>query len=49
MILTLKICGDSILKPIEVISKSCIESGKFPIKWKKAKVKLIENYHLIYS
>ena len=32
----LKICGDSILKPLELIFKSCIESGKFPIKWRKA-------------
>ena len=32
----LKICGDSILKPLELIFKSCIESGKFPIEWKKA-------------
>ena len=31
----LKICGDSILKPLELIFKSCIESGKFPIEWKK--------------
>ena len=34
----LKICGDSILKPLELIFKSCIESGKFPIEWKKANV-----------
>ena len=34
----LKICGESILKPLELIFKSCIESGKFPIKWKKANV-----------
>ena len=26
----LKICGDSILKPLELISKSCLENGKFP-------------------
>ena len=49
----LKICGDSILKPLELIFKSCIESGKFPIEWKKANVpvhrnnnkQLIENCH----
>ena len=34
----LKICGDSFLKPLELIFKSCIESGKFPIEWKKANV-----------
>ena len=32
----LKICDESILKPLELIFKSCIEGGKFPIKWKKA-------------
>ena len=34
----LKICGESILKPLELVFKSCIESGKFPIEWKKANV-----------
>ena len=51
----LKISGDSILKALEPISKSFIESGKFPIEWKKAnfvpvhkKIKnLIENYRPI--
>ena len=49
----LKTCSDSILKPLELIFKSCIENGKFLIKWKKANVvpvhkknnkQLIENY-----
>ena len=31
----LKICGKLILKSLELIFKSCIKSGKFPIKWKK--------------
>ena len=31
----LKICGDSILKPLELFVKSCIESGKFSVEWKK--------------
>ena len=50
---TLKICGDSILKPWELLFKSCIESGKFPIEWNKANVvsvhkkQLIENYRPI--
>ena len=35
----LKTCCESILKPFELILKSCIESGKFPIEWKKAKKK----------
>ena len=34
----LKICGDSILKPFELIFKSSIESWKFPIEWKKVNV-----------
>ena len=37
----LKICGDSILKPLELIFKSCLENGKFPIEWKKANVVLV--------
>ena len=34
----LKICGDSMLKPSELIFRSCLENGKFPIEWKKANV-----------
>ena len=34
----LKICGESISKPLEIISKSCIEKGQFPNEWKKANV-----------
>ena len=34
----LKICGDSMLKPLELIFRSCLETGKFPIEWKKANV-----------
>ena len=37
----LKIWGDSILKPLELIFKSCLENGKFPIEWKKANVVLV--------
>ena len=37
-ILMLKICGESILKSLELTLKSCIESGKFPTEWKKANV-----------
>ena len=52
----LKTCGESILKPLELMFKSCIESGKFPIEWKKANVvpvhkknnkQLKENYRSI--
>ena len=31
----LKIFGDPILKPLELILTPCLENGKFPIKWKK--------------
>ena len=34
----LKICGYSILKPLELIFKSYIESGKFTIEWEKTNV-----------
>ena len=34
----LKICGNSIYKPLQLISRSCIENGKFPYEWKKANV-----------
>ena len=52
----LKIYGDSFLKPLELIFKSCIESRKLPIEWKKANVvpvhkkynkQLIESYRPI--
>ena len=34
----IKICDDSIFKPLDLILKSCLENGKFPIEWKKANV-----------
>ena len=34
----LKICGNSIYKPLQLIFRSCIENGKFTSKWKKANV-----------
>ena len=37
-----KICSDSILKTLELIFKSCTESGKFSIEWKKANVAPVE-------
>ena len=33
-----KICDDSICKPLKLIFQSCLESGKFPSKLKKANV-----------
>ena len=51
----IKICGDSIFKPLDRILKSCLENGKFPIERKKAnavpvhekKQTAIENYRPI--
>ena len=34
----LKILGNSIYKPIQIIFRSYIESGKFPFEWKKADI-----------
>ena len=33
-----KLCDASLCKPLELIFKSCFESGKFPLEWKKANV-----------
>ena len=32
----LKICGDSIFRPLNTIFKTCLRMGKFPLEWKKA-------------
>ena len=34
----LKMCGTLICKPLKIIFKSCLESGIFPLEWKKAYV-----------
>ena len=34
----IKICDASICKPSKIISRSCLENGKFPTEWKKANV-----------
>ena len=50
----LKLCGDSICKPLELIFKTCLRNGRFPLEWKKANVvpihkkgdkQTIKNYH----
>ena len=33
-----KLCDASLCKTFELIFKSCLESGKFPLEWKKANV-----------
>ena len=37
----LKICGNSLDKPLQLIFQSCIENGKFPSELKKANVLLV--------
>ena len=32
-----KVCDDSICKPLKLIFKSCLESGQFPSEWRKIK------------
>ena len=39
----LKLCGDSVLPPLKLILKSCLESGIFPLKGKKTNVILVHN------
>ena len=34
----LKICGNAIYKPLQLIFRSCIENWKFPSEWKKPNV-----------
>ena len=55
-ILLLKICSESISKPLEIIFKSFIEKVQFPLEWKKANVvplqkksdkKVSKNYRLV--
>ena len=34
----IKLCGNSICKPLSIIFKDCLSEGKFPHEWKKANV-----------
>ena len=34
----IKLCGNSICKPLSIIFKDCLSGGKFPHEWKKANV-----------
>ena len=52
----LKICDESICKPLSIIFRSCLENRKFPSEWKKANVvpafkknnkQELKNYRLI--
>ena len=49
----LKICDSSIVKPLPIIFKDCLQSGSFPNNWKKSNVvpvdkkgdkQLLQNY-----
>ena len=51
-----KLCGESIYKPLNLIFKSCLETDQFPSDWKKANVvpvfkkgdkQLLKNYRPI--
>ena len=37
----LKLCGESIYKPLNLIFKSCLKTGQFPSEWKKSNVVLV--------
>ena len=52
----LKLCGESIYKPLNLIFKSCLETDQFSSDWKKANVvpvfkkdekQLLKNHRLI--
>ena len=47
----IKLCGNSICKPLSIIFKDCLSEGEFPREWKKANVvpvhKSLENYRPI--
>ena len=34
----IKLCGNSICKPLSIFFKDCLSEGKFPHEWKKANV-----------
>ena len=39
----IKICGKSICKPLQLIFNQCIDTGYFPLEWKKANIVPINN------
>ena len=39
----LKICGDSICRPLNISFKTCLRTGKFPLEWKKPNIVPIHN------
>ena len=50
----LKLCGEAICRPLNIIFKTCLNTGKFPSEWKKGNVvpihkkddkQNVKNYH----
>ena len=50
----LKICGDSICRPLNIIFKTCLRTGKFPLELKEGNIvpihkkvdkQIVINYH----
>ena len=50
----LKLCGKAISRPLNIIFKTCLNTGKFPSEWKKGNVvsihkkddkQNVKNYH----
>ena len=39
----LKLCGEAICRPLNIIFKMCLNTGKFPSEWKKDNVVPIHN------
>ena len=39
----LKLCGDSVWKPLEIIFKNCLQEGLLPHEWKKANAQKLIN------
>ena len=39
----IKLCGNSICKPLSIIFNDCLNKGKFPHEWKKANVVPVHN------
>ena len=37
-VLNIVVCSESVSKPLDIICKTCLESGYFPSEWKKGKV-----------
>ena len=37
----IKLCDESVCYPLEIIYKTCLETGKFPSRWKKANIVLV--------